>query len=770
MLLHALTIFCGAFLLFLVQPLIGKYILPWFGGSPGVWSTCLLFFQTLLLGGYAYAHALSTWLKPRRQAWVHLALLALAVATLPIAPGPEWKPLTGDAPTGRILLLLTVCLGLPYLALSATGPLVQRWFSLGPPGVSPYRLFALSNAGSLLALAAYPFAVEPLLSRAAQSRAWSAGMVLFALLCGACAWRARKLPAGDDGGPVSGRAADSGDAEIAPPTRTADAYAGAVPPTAMVVFFWIALPAVASLLLVAVTNKLSTDVAVIPFLWVLPLGLYLLTFILCFDHPRWYARTLFSALLAAGCGTVWFLLDQGPSAKLPLQVAGYTGTLFAACMVCHGEVHRLKPAPRRLTGFYLCLAAGGALGGVLVAVVAPRVFPDFHELPLGLWALAYFTGVLSLVRRSRELAAGSAAGVLALMLLIPAMQTKGADGLLDWLRLFPGHVRAFNGEWWIEELCVAALLFACLHEGWRPVGREWQRRMSVYPLVMSILLGVVFIVQATATSRTAVERVRNFYGTLKVRSYNAGAPTHYHLFSHGLTTHGLQFTERPRSLQPTTYYGPTSGVGRIIDLLPGSPGRHVGMVGLGAGSIAAYGLPGDRFRIYEINPGVIRLARERFTYLADSAADISVVPGDARLTLEAELRHGERQRFDLLVLDAFSSDAIPVHLLTSEAFTLYLAHMKPAGVIAVHVSNRHLDLRPVVEAQARQHALHFATIEDDPLEEDWWLYGTTWILLGREEHTLASAEIQDAADPPPDGTARSVLWTDDFASLLDVLK
>ncbi len=753
MLLHALTIFCGAFLLFLVQPLIGKYILPWFGGSPGVWTTCLLFFQTLLLGGYAYAHATSTWLKPRRQAWVHLGLLALAVATLPIAPGPEWKPLAGDAPTGRILLLLTVCLGLPYFVLSATGPLVQRWFSLGHPGVSPYRLYALSNAGSLLALVAYPFAVEPLLPRAAQSWAWSAGMVLFALLCGACAWRARNLP--DAPAPLAPEDGETGEA---------------VAPTALVVFFWIALPAVASVLLVAVTNKLSTDVAVIPFLWVLPLGLYLLTFILCFDHPRWYARTLFSALLAAGCGTVWFLLDEGPSAKLPLQVAGYLVTLFAACMVCHGEVHRLKPAPRLLTGFYLCLAAGGALGGVAVALVAPRAFPDFYELQFGLWALAYFLGVLSLVRRSRELATGSAIGVLTLTLLIPAMKTKGADGLFDWLRLFLEHVHTFNGEWWKELVCVFVLFFACLHEGWRPVADGWQRRMSVFPLVMSILLGVVYIIQATATSRTAVEMVRNFYGTLKVRSYNGGAPTHYHLFSHGATTHGLQFTEPPRSLQPTTYYGSTSGVGRIIDLLPGSPGRHVGMVGLGTGSIAAYGLPGDRFRIYEINPDVIRLARERFTYLADSAGAIAVVPGDARLTMEAELQRGERQRFDLLALDAFSSDAIPVHLLTSEAFALYLAHLNHRGVIAVHISNRYLDLRPVVEAQAKQHGLHFATIEDDPKSEDWWLYGTTWILLSRDEHVLAAEEIQDASDPPPDGTARTVLWTDDFASLLGVLK
>ncbi len=753
MLLHALTIFTGAFLLFLVQPLIGKYILPWFGGSPGVWTTCLLFFQTLLLGGYAYAHATSTWLAPRRQAWVHLALLALALATLPIAPGAEWKPLNGDAPTSRILLLLGACLGLPYLALAATGPLVQRWFSLAHPGVSPYRLYALSNTGSLLALLAYPFAVEPLLTRPQQSWAWSGGMVLFAVLCGASAWRARNLP----------------DAP-APPAPGEDKTGDAVAPTAMVVFFWIALPAVASVLLVAVTNKLSTDVAVIPFLWIVPLGLYLLTFILCFDHPRWYARASFSALLAIGCGTVWHLLDQGPSAKLPLQVAGYLLTLFAACMVGHGELHLLKPAPRHLTAFYLCIALGGALGGVLVAVAAPRVFPDYYELPLGLWTLAYFTGVLCLVRRSRELAAGSGLGVLTLLLLLPALKTKGADGPLDWLRLFLEHVRTFHRGHWLELLCVFVLLHACLHDGWRPVGRAWRPRMSLFPLLMSILLGVVFIIQAVDGARTAVERVRNFYGTLKVRSYNAGAPTHYLLFSHGVTTHGLQFTERPRSLQPATYYGPTSGVGRIIDFLPGFPGRHIGLVGLGAGSIAAYGLPGDRLRIYEINPDVTRIARQRFTYLADSPAAVELVPGDARLSLEAELARGQRQRFDLLALDAFSSDAIPVHLLTAEAFDLYLEHLRPGGVIAVHISNRHLDLRPVIVAQAKRQLMHFLTIADEPGDDTWWLYSTTWMLLSRDPGLLEDDALAPHADPPPDATAKPVLWTDDFASLLGVLK
>ncbi|HYC71679.1 MAG TPA: fused MFS/spermidine synthase [Opitutaceae bacterium] len=760
--LYAATIFTGAFLLFLVQPLIGKYILPWFGGSPGVWTTCLLFFQSLLLGGYAYAHLTSTYLRPRAQAWLHLALLALSLAWIPIAPGADWKPLTGDAPTGRILLLLTACLGLPYLVLSATGPLVQRWFNLVHPGVSPYRLYALSNAGSLLALLGYPFAVEPLLGRDAQSWAWSAGLVVFALLCGACAWQIRSLSA-----PAPAPAAEPAPSSPEPRPSADNPEA----PPAAAVFFWIALPAVASILLVAITNKLSTDVAVTPFLWVLPLALYLLTFILCFDHPRWYRRGLFGALFAASCAVSWHLLDEGPSAPLAQQVVGYAATLFVACMVCHGELYRQKPAPRYLTRFYLCISAGGALGGVAVALLAPRVFNDYHELPLGLWALAYFVGVLALIGRSRSLAAGSFAGTLGIVLLLPALRVEADGTVAGWFGGWLGQIRAFAEANWKEILGVAVLGFACLREGWRPVARQFDRRMAAFPLFMSILLGVVFIIQATSHTHTALEAVRNFYGALKVREYNKElGEEHYYTLSHGITTHGLQFASGLRAILPISYYGPTSGVGRIVDELPGDPGRHIGVVGLGAGSLAAYAVPGDRVRFYEINPEVIRLAHERFTYLETTAGSVSIVEGDARLTMEDELRRDAPQKFDLLVLDAFSSDAIPIHLLTAEAFVTYLRHLKHGGVIAVHISNRYLDLRPVVEGVAKHHGLHQITISDNPEDEKWWLYPTTWVLVSHDYDRLHSESLLNAADGPPDPDAETVLWTDDRASLVPVLK
>lgn len=801
--LHAATIFTGAFLLFLVQPLIGKYILPWFGGSPGVWTTCLLFFQSLLLGGYAYAHFTSTRLRPRQQAWVHLGLLVLSLAWIPIAPGVDWKPLTGDAPTGRILLLLTACLGLPYLVLSATGPLIQRWFSLKRPGVSPYRLYALSNVGSLLALLGYPFVVEPLLGREAQSWAWSGGLVVFVGLCGACAWQIRKLPDANEGpgakaeGSANGEPAlpiasavpssDVADSDVArastPVGPESDLPASTVltartapespdePPPASSIFFWISLPAVASILLVAITNKLSTDVAVTPFLWVLPLALYLLTFILCFDHPRWYRRGLFSALFAACCAVTWHLIDEGPSAPLKVQVVGYAITLFVACMVCHGELYRLKPPPRFLTRFYLCISAGGALGGVTVALLAPRVFSDYHELPLGMWALAYFIGVLALISRSRSLAAGAFVGTLLVALLLPALRADADDSVASWFGAWLGQIKEFGRANWKELLGVFVLGYACLREGWRPVAREFDRRMAAFPLFMSILLGVVFILQASSHSRSALEAVRNFYGALKVREYNKDlGEEHYYTLSHGVTTHGLQFASGLRAILPISYYGPTSGVGRIVDELPGHPGRHIGVVGLGAGSMAGYAVPGDRLRFYEINPEVIRLAHERFTYLEGTAGAVEIVEGDARLTMEDELRREQPQKFDLLVLDAFSSDAIPIHLLTAEAFATYLRHMRDDGVIAVHISNRYLDLRPVVEAVAKHHGLLQITIQDNPDDDKWWLYPTTWMLVSYNYERLHSESLLGVMEATPDPDAKTVLWTDDRASVLPVLK
>ncbi|MBA4137728.1 MAG: ferrichrome ABC transporter permease [Opitutus sp.] len=766
--LYALTIFIGAFLLFLVQPLIGKYILPWFGGSPGVWTTCLLFFQSVLLAGYAYAHYTSTRLRPRTQATVHLVLLLLALVWLPIIPDVDWKPGPADDPARRILLLLTATLGLPYLLLSATGPLLQRWFHLAHPTKSPYRLYSLSNAGSLLALLAYPFAIEPLLSRTTQAWVWSGALALFALLCGACAWQIRRLNPNPPGTPSAAATDESLAAESAAANDTER-------PTPTQKFFWLALPAVASVLLVATTTKLCTDVAVIPFLWVLPLAIYLLSFILCFDHPRWYSRGVFAAAFVLVCANLCYLLTAGSHAPILRQVTGYSLALFVACMICHGEAYRLRPPPRYLTGFYLSLSLGGALGGLFVAVIAPLLFNDYHEFAIGFWALAYLLAAICLLQRSRPLALGFGAGALLAVVVAPLFVLPAATADAGLLGRVSDYWAAFRGFYSEYRYWAAGVLVVMLWSLRGATGREepvWQARFAALPLVLTAMLGAIFFMQATSGRENILEASRNFYGTLKVRSYGEpGSVSHNYILSHGVTTHGLQFAKPPYENWVTSYYGAESGVGLAIDLTePTTGGRNLGLVGLGVGTVSAFGMPGDQLRIYEINPAVLTLARERFTFLSHTVADVKIVMGDARLSMENELAHGAPQNFDVLALDAFSSDAIPVHLLTVEALELYLKHLKPDGIIAVHISNRYLDLRPAIEGLAKHFKLHLATISHDPKDDEWWLYRSTWCLLTRDPARLEIDAIKNVMDEPSDETAKTVVWTDDHASLLPVLK
>lgn len=697
--LYALAIFTGAFLLFLVQPLIGKYILPWFGGGPGVWSTCMLFFQVLLLGGYAYAHLVSRWLTPRRQALAHLCLLAGAVALLPIIPADSWKPQGQEAPVWRILMLLTVALGLPYFVLSTTGPLLQHWFSRTHPGRSPYRLYALSNLGSLLALISFPFLLEPNFTRLGMARSWGAGLVLYALLCGACAiqlWKKANAPAGDD--PGAGDCAAPGPASTGSPATLSPAQA------ANPWLLWLCLPFCASVLLLAVTNKLCQDVAVIPFLWVAPLALYLLSFIICFDSPRWYVRGPYGVALAAALGGICWALFDGPNWPVWKQVAVYCAGLFVCCMVCHGELYRLRPPPERLTSFYLVVALGGALGGFFVAVLAPLVFVDYYELHWGLFLCGALFAVV-------------------------CGQKSPADA----------HLAGWSGWRWVTRAALAVGLVALGTTLWRH-GRN--------------------------PGPDTVYRSRNFYGVLTVYEHQREEPADHHfLLQHGRITHGLQFVDPEQAQWHTTYYSEQSGVGMAVRALPAGP-RRIGVVGLGTGSLATYAQRGDTMRIYEINPQVERLATSYFSYLSNSPARIEVVLGDARLSLERE----PAQEFDLLALDAFSSDAIPVHLLTREAFEIYQRHMKPDGVILVHISNHFLNLEPVVMTLARQFQYKTALVDYDETQEEWWLYSSTWVLLCRNPAVLDRPEIVEAAKAPGTNTVRMPLWTDDFASVARILK
>lgn len=748
MLPFAVAIFTGAFLLFQVQPLIGKFILPWFGGGPGVWTACLLFFQLLLLGGYAYAHFATKYLKPRAQVVLHLALLALSLALLPITPAESWKPHGGGDPVWHIVLLLLGTIGLPYFVLSATGPLMQRWFSETNPGVSPYRLYALSNIGSLLALLSYPFFFEVKFTRQEQAAFWSGGLVVFVLCCGFCAWQVWRRAAAP--APGAAAAPEEPEARTPWPERV----------------LWVALPAIASLLLLATTNKLSQEVAVIPFLWVLPLSLYLLSFIVCFDHARWYVRELWVGLLVVGIACVCELLDAGNSAPMSFQLAVYNLTLFAACMVCHGELYRMRPPVRQLTGYYLLISAGGALGGFLVAVVAPAVLRDYRELQVGLWLVIYAVGALCLRQQSRGLALSVGVGAMLATLAVPLLRSCFDEG-----ESVTREILAFYNTYGLWIVSGLILFVVCAIDFRRHrVLAEWQPRMAGFIMVLAFVLAVTFIVQARNRYEVPIlSASRNFYGTLKVYDYSAEDPEReYHLLLHGATTHGLQFVSEERAMWPTTYYGEKSGVGLAIAQLPEGP-RRLGLVGLGTGTLATYGREGDRLRIYEINPAVEHLAREQFTYLKRSPAQIDVVMGDARLSMERELETGGPQQFDLLALDAFSSDAIPVHLLTKEAFEIYLRHIKPDGVIAVHVSNRYLNLTPVVEKLAAHFGLGLATVPED-VTDQWWIYRTTWILVTRNQALLAHPSISHVAEEPgAEGTMKS-LWTDDYASLYEILK
>jgi len=766
MLAYALAIFTGAFLLFQVQPIIGKYILPWFGGSPGVWTTCLLFFQVVLLGGYAYAHFLSSRLKPRTAARVHGVLLLAAVACLPITPSDHWKPVGTTNPTLQILILLLANLGLPYLVLSATGPLLQEWARRTHPSASPYRLYALSNVGSLLALGSYPFFFEWMYSRREQALLWSCGLAVFVLVCGYCAYRIgwNKFGPGALEVPEASPQENSATLPARPPEPWRRGEVALHQRS-----WWLLLPALASVLLMATTNKLCQDLAVVPFLWVLPLGLYLISFILCFDSPRWYVRWLWTALLVIGAAGIAALLLAEDNVPLFEQVIVYSVALFAACMVCHGELYRMKPNPRQLTSYYLSISAGGALGGLLVAVVAPLVFHSFAELPIGYWFLIVVIATLAVRDGSYGLAMGVLVGGVAALLAVPALGVEWSmtwhGALLDYVKVLGKYGRDYR--WWIGGVLATGLLS---FGHWRTgIVRTWTLRTTAFLLLICGILGYTYILQERNARENSVSASRNFFGLLTVYRYGDAPLGEYYLLLHGKITHGMQFTDPTRSRWPTTYYGPTSGVGRAIGSLPPDRPHKLGLVGLGTGTLATYGRQGDTVHIYEINPAVEQLSQSRFTYVNQSRGQVKIIHGDARLSMEQELARHEPQGYDVLALDAFNSDAIPVHLLTREAFAIYLQQIAPDGIIAVHISNRYFDLQPVVTNLAKNFGLAVVTMDDDADKDEWWIYETTWMLVARDPAVL-KRKIIGMASTQAYNRIEVPLWTDDYTSLFKILK
>ena len=669
--LFALTIFASAFLLFLVQPIIAKQILPWFGGSAAVWTTCLVFFQAALLAGYAYADVVVRRLPLPRQTLLHCSLLVASLLALPIVPATFWKPSGSENPLALILGLLGVTLGLPYFLLSTTSPLLQAWFARRYAGRNPYRLFALSNLASLAALLAYPFAIEPWIPTRTQALLWSAGYACFTLLCIATAWRNRGI-------------------EAPPGVTMAAADAHTPPPKFARQLLWCSLAATSSVLLLSVTTHITQNIAAVPLLWVVPLTIYLTTFILCFESSRLYPRETMLPIVAGALGVMaWSLADPRLTHELALQLGVFCLGLFVVCMFCHGELARLKPAPRHLTRFYLMVSLGGAVGAALVGIVAPLALPAYFELPLGLVAAA----------------------------LLLAWQVRGDARIFGLLAMVA---------------CVVAVGCAIWH--------------------------------AVEFYDTTILTARNFYGVLRVQQSGVSDASRHRTLVSGTIMHGLQYEAPQFRRQPTSYYTTTSGIGRVLETLhPRKDPLRVGVIGLGTGTLAAYGTPGDVYRFYDINPAVVAIAKRDFTYLADSEARVETPLGDARLTLERE----PSADLDLLAVDAFSSDAIPVHLITAEALALYAKHMRPGGLIAFHVTNRFLDLVPVVAGIAAANGMQAVWIHDEG--DDALANRSDWVLVSNNRGLLASPRIADAASPiTPHPEWR--VWTDDFNNLFEVLR
>ncbi len=760
MLPFALTTFLGAFLLFQVELVIGKAVLPWFGGAPAVWTTCMLFFQATLLGGYAWAHALVLRVSPRRQGLLHGALLAACLALVgwhvvawgsPLLPAPGWKPSGVESPALAILVLLAVTVGLPFLALAATAPLLQSWFSRAFPGRSPYRLYALSNLGSLLGLLSYPFAVEPALTLRTQATAWSVGFLAFAVSGGACALGAARTRLGT-GFPVGGAAGEGGLSLGERPRAARRAL-------------WLSLPAAASVMLLAVTNQISQDVAVVPFLWVVPLSLYLFSFVLCFGHRRFYNRAVFHPAFVAAAFVASLLLYHGTDVPVVEQMAGWSFVLFTCCMVCHGELARMAPAPAYLTAYYLMLAGGGALGGLFVALVAPAVFVGYWELHLGLVACGLLVLFSLLEDRASWLHAGK---------IWPAVGTLGAASAGAGYLLLPHLTR---GPLASQAYPLLIALVAAAWLTWRSL--RWRRGRSLLAAacigIALMLLSVVLRAHMRAVVARSVAVARGFFGVLEVEEEHRGDPKrHAFLLRHGRIVHGYQYADPALRRVATAYYGEGSGVALALLHHPrraeGGVGGslRVGVAGLGIGTVAAYGRSGDLFRFYEINPDVVRLADGGgpFTYLRDTPARVEVVLGDARVSLEREAD----QPFDVLVVDAFSSGSIPVHLLTREAFAVYLRRLaEPDGILAVDVSNRSLDLRPVVRRLAHHFGLAAVevAVKGSPEGPTW---GSLWVLLTRDADVLSAPGIADPAAKRERQESSFPLWSDDYSSLFPLLK
>lgn len=721
MLLYCFSIFLGAFLLFLVQPMMAQFILPWFGGSSLVWTTCMLFFQSGLVLGYAYSHQLTQRLSPFKQWLLHLLVLVSAMLFLPIRPGLEWKPEDGLYPNWRVLGLLAGTIGVPYVVLATTGPLIQRWQSLSHPHHSPYRLFALSNFGSLLALLGFPLVIESYLTLDEQSWYWSGGMILYVVLVAVCGYRFQRVADSiGTGSNTSNASPETKELNDSSAATSSDLRFGS-----WAVVLWLVLPMLASVQLLATTSFLTQEVGAHPFLWILPLALYLISFIVCFEYERLYVRPVFFVWLCGFALFACFVFDHGINANFVWQIFAYNGVLFSAAMICHGELARLKPDTSRLTAFYLCISLGGAAGGLLVALIAPYVFSDYYEFHLSL-----------------------------ILIVVLGLPFVFVDGYREYL--------SKNRS--LTKLTGAVL---CIIAGLGAVGGVGFATVKMF---------------RDGTSSTNVAQYRNEYGVLKVQKKSDRL-----LLSHGKTMHGFQVNDPEWSHRPTSYYSPGCGMGLAMRFLQGdlsddsepvaeaavqpeTPLR-IATIGLGTGTMVTWGRESDTVRFFEIDPKVVAVANTHFTYLKLAKAKNDVVLGDARLQLERETENKE-PLYDILVADAFSSDSIPKHLLTAEALEVYLSRLRPDGFLAIHVSNRFIDLAPLLERQASDLSIaarYFSYSPDLDQPDQQYQDSSTWVILTKNERFLAHPVVQAAAEKFPQ-QATDIRWTDDFSPLLPLMR
>ena len=714
-----LAVFLSAALLFVVEPMFGKMVLPLLGGSPAVWTTCMLFFQGALLLGYLYAHVGPKWLGLRRHTALHIGLLALCFLVLPISVAGTGGASRLDHPNVWLLWVLTVSLGAPFILLSSTGPLLQVWFSRTshPASHNPYFLYAASNTGSLLALLSYPFLIEPTITLKGQTRLWSLGFIVLVVLVLLAATYLRT------NGASSLNVKESGPPVARVGSRT--------------MLRWTLLAFVPSSFFLALTTYTTTDVAAVPLLWIIPLVLYLLSFTIVFGRRTWISQSVLVRWQPIGLIALAVIGFWGPSASGPWLLPLHLIVFFVTALVCHGELAATKPPPSRLTDFYLCIAVGGVLGGIFNALVAPAVFNSVLEYPL--------TILIACAVRPWPAAQPSSDRMrwwdLALIV--------AACAVLVWTRLSdpdrPATVAVLISS--------AVVAMACL-------------RMSRNPARFTLAIGLVVIAaMGTMGARSGILlQERNFFGVREVRE---DAPKRLRWLMHGTTNHGAQSMDPAKRREPVTYYHRPGPIGDVFRAFPQIPGRRVAVIGLGAGALAAYAGAGEEWTFYEIDPDIARVAGDTsyFTYLQDTPAKVRVVLGDGRLSLAEAPDH----HYDIIVVDAFSSDAIPTHLLTLEALSVYRNKLSETGVIAWHLSNRYLDLEPVLARLIRETGvvglIRSDTDRPPGLESNG--YPTVWAAIASNFEQLGA--LQNAPAWRRLRIREGVgLWTDDFSNIFSV--